>query len=109
WLFKIWIWDMKPNLEILNSFTEDNLPDLDTVVLGALEYLGDATLPSLNIGGFKKMLVVGSGNALATGRVLFDSEYVIFKDESTYQEILGTAEDIDAVTVVSASGGKHAI
>ena len=100
---------MKPNLEILNTFTEDTLPDLDTVVLGALEFLDDAELPVLNIGGFKKMLVVGSEGALAAGRTLFNEPNVIFRNESTYATALTLEKDIDAVVVVSASGGKHAI
>lgn len=100
---------MKPNLEILKNFTEQSLPDLDTVLLGALEYLDDAVLPEIMVGGFKKMLVVGSGNALTTGRVLFAHCNAIFHDESTYQDALTLEADIDAVCVISASGGKHAI
>jgi hypothetical protein len=100
---------MKPNLEILKTFTEDNLPDLDTVVLGALEFLSDAKLPIINIGGFKKMMVVGSEGALATGRLLFPEGNVLFRNETTFREALVVEKGIDSITVISASGSKHAI
>jgi hypothetical protein len=100
---------MNQHLETLRGFTEGTLPDLDTVVLGALEFLSDVELPVINIGGFKKMLVVGSENALATGKMLFQDGNTIFRNESTYKEVFATQKDIDAVTVISASGGKHAI
>ena len=100
---------MKPNLETLKTFTEDSLPDLDTVVLGALEFLGGETLPQINVGGFKRLMVVGSGNALSAGRVIFSEGNVLFKNESTYLDAFATEKDIDAVCIISASGGKHAI
>lgn len=99
----------KKNLHNIETFTEDSLPDLDTVVLGALEYLEGTALPDIAIGGYNKLLVVASENALVTGRILFEHCGACFHNESTYKDALLTEEGIDAVCVISASGGKHAI
>ncbi|MGH7239880.1 MAG: hypothetical protein ACREHG_07420 [Candidatus Saccharimonadales bacterium] len=100
--------DRKTNFQILQNFTIDNLPDLDTVVLGALEMLAGRDLPTINVSKFKRPLVVGSGNAEATGRVIFGESDAIFASESTVEEKLAHIKDIDEVIIVSASGAKHA-
>lgn len=96
------------NVDILNSFTINSLPSLDTVVLGALEMLADKELPRIDISAFKRPLVVGSGNAEATGRIIFGKSDAIFASESTVDEALDNIPTIDEVVIVSASGGKHA-
>ncbi len=93
--------------EILNSFTLDDLPDLDVVVIGALELLTEADLPESNT-PFRRPLVIGSGNAAATGRILFRNNDAIFADESSYQNALARVPEIDGIVLISASGGKHA-
>jgi hypothetical protein len=98
----------QPNREKLKNFDIDSLPSLDTVVLGALEMLATETIPTLDITRFKRPLVVGSGNAEATGRILFAETDAIFASESSVDDKLGHINDIDEVVVVSASGGKHA-
>lgn len=98
----------KTNIEILKTFTIDSLPDLDTVVLGALELLTGMDLPKIDVSNFKHPLVVGSGNAEATSRIIFDTIDAIFASESTVDEKLRSIADIDEVIIVSASGGKHA-
>ena len=61
-----------PNLERMKRFDESSLPDLDEVVLAALELFMRQGVPRLDLGRCKKPLVVGSGNAAATGRILLE-------------------------------------
>lgn len=96
------------NLNILNTFTLDNLPDLDTVTLGALERLPKEDLPDITT-PFQKPLIVGSGNAIATGKIIFRDTEARFADESSYKTILKRVSDIDGIVLISASGGKHAL
>lgn len=93
----------------LATFTENDLPDLDEVVLGALELFTTAELPDIDFAEFKKPLVLGSGNAAATGRLLYADVDAVFADESSYLKKLNTYDDIDGAVLISASGGKHAI
>ncbi len=96
------------SLEILETFTIDNLPNLDTVVVGALELFTKVDVPVLNVHQYSRPLVVGSGNAEATGRIIFALSDAVFASESTYEEKLKNVPEIDGVIVISASGGKHA-
>ena len=57
----------------------NNLPDLDEVVVSALKLFIKEKLPTLELGGFSKPLVVGSGNAAVTGRVLFSETDAVFQ------------------------------
>jgi len=84
------------------------LVDLDQCVLDALALFARQGLPKLDLGHFKRPLVVGSGNAIATGRILFADKDVVLADESTYDAALKGASDIDGALIISASGGKHA-
>lgn len=95
--------------ERLTTFTEQDLPNLDDVVLGALELFTETDVPAIDFKEFSKPLVVGSGNAAATGRILFHDCEAVFADESTYQHKLDTQPDIDGAVLISASGGKHAL
>lgn len=96
-----------PHIDILNTFDINSLPNLDLVVLGALELFQTTALPRLDI-EFKRPLVVGSGNAEATGRIIFANSDAVFASESDYQSKLEKIADIDGVVLVSASGSKHA-
>lgn len=93
--------------ETLNSFNLKNLPDLDIAVEGALELLADAKLPGTTV-PFRRPLVVGSGNAEATGRIIFRESDAVFASESNYELALARALDIDGAVIISASGSKHA-
>lgn len=99
---------MPDNLNALNNFDINSLPDLDTVVLGALGRLAGEDLPTIDVGQFQRPLVVGSGNAEATGRIIFAETAAVFASESTVDDKLANIKDIDEVIIVSASGGKHA-
>lgn len=95
------------SLEVMNSFNLDNLPTLDVAVLGALELFIKEDLPKIKI-DYKKPLVVGSGNALATGKILFRDSFATFSSESDFEEKLKNLKEIDGVVLISASGGKDA-
>ncbi|MBI4426346.1 MAG: hypothetical protein HY567_02110 [Candidatus Kerfeldbacteria bacterium] len=93
----------------LKTFTLENLPDLDVAVLGALELFQKEPLPKIELKDvYDRPLVVGSGNAEATGRIMFKDFDAVFASESTYEEKLKNINSIDGMVVVSASGGKHA-
>lgn len=100
---------MDKALQILASFTKESLPDLDVVTFGALELFATAKLPHVNFKKFSRPLVVGSGNAAVTGKLLFDDVDAVFADESSYIQKLATIPSIDGAFLLSASGGKHAI
>ncbi|MGH7195980.1 MAG: hypothetical protein ACREGA_04345 [Candidatus Saccharimonadales bacterium] len=95
-------------INYLNNFDINSLPDLDTVVMGALEMLAGRDLPRIEISNFKRPLVVGSGNAEATGRIIFGNSDAIFASESSVDGKIENIKNIDEVIIVSASGGKHA-
>lgn len=96
-------------LETLKTFDVQSLPDLDTVVLGALELFCTTPLPEVDSSHFKRPLVVGSGNAYRTGCIIYSDANAVFADESSYAHILETDPTIDGVVLISASGGKHAV
>lgn len=95
--------------DILDTFSLDTLPDLDTVTLAALERFSETPLPSVDFGQFDRPLVVGSGNAAVTGKLLFDTVDAVFADESSYIQKLDAYSSIDGAFVISASGSKHAV
>lgn len=97
-----------PNLEVLKTFTLENIPDLDVAVLGALELFEKEGVPKLTREIYQRPLVVGSGNAEATGRIIFGDLDAVFASESTYQKKLEKIQNIDGVILLSASGAKHA-
>lgn len=99
---------LTPNREILNHFTIDTLPDLDIAVLGALELCIEEELPKFDFSSCKRPLIVGSGNAEATGKILGKDMDAVFASESNYEEKLINIHDIDTVILLSASGEKHA-
>lgn len=100
---------MNPSpLDTLASFTLENLPDLDVVVLGALLLFEKHELPHIDFTMYKRPLVIGSGNAEATGRIIFEKTDAIFASESNYEAKLQNISAIDGVILISASGAKHA-
>ncbi len=97
------------HLETLASFSLENLPTLDVAVLGALELFerdGVPKMPPLPEG---RVLIVGSVNAAAAGRIIGENRSALFADESDYKEILARTNSIQVTLLISASGGKHAI
>lgn len=96
------------SLQTLDTFTLENIPDLDIVVLGALKLFESQTPPQIDTTKYKRPLVVGSGNAEATGRIIFEKIDAVFASESTYESKLQNIPAIDGVVLISASGAKHA-
>ena len=96
------------NSETLGTFDINNIPNLDVAVLGALELFQREKLPTIKLDTFKRPLVVGSGNAEATGRIIFEDWDAVFASESNYEQKLKDIHSIDSVIIISASGGKHA-
>ena len=92
----------------MQKFTITDIPDLDLCVLASLEALSAQKLPSFHFSSYKRPLVIGSGNAAATGKILFHDSDAVFADESSYVEKLEKIKAIDGVILISASGGKHA-
>jgi hypothetical protein len=84
------------------------MKNLDEVVLDALKLHGSYTLPKLRFPPSEKRLVVGSGNALPTGKVIFRGQNCVFADEGQYLAVLKRQRDIDTAVVISASGEKDA-
>lgn len=95
-------------IDILKTFTKDDLPDLDVVVAGALELFSNNALPTIDV-PLKRPLVVGSANAEHAGRIVFRDTDAVFANESSFKEQLAAVSAIDGAVVVSASGSKHAI
>ena len=93
-------------LDIVHNMNEENLPSLCEVVLASLELFSRDKLNLIKFKDFKKPLIVGSGNAIATAKILFDDRAAIFADETNYKKKLEL--DVDGVIIFSASGGKHA-
>ena len=81
--------------------------DLDECVIDALNLFSKTKLPQLKH-SFKRPLVVGSGNAAVTGKIIMHDKDAIFADESNFEEKLKTIKEIDGCLLLSASGGKHA-
>jgi len=98
-----------PNRDALKTFNEHSLPDLDVVTLGALELLAEEDVPSFDYSLFKRPVVVGSGNAEITGRILFEKQDAVFADESSYETVMSSVRGIDGAVLISSSGSKHAV
>ncbi len=84
------------------------IKDLYEAVIDALELHSSYELPKLNLGKPNKRLVVGSGNALPTGRIIFKDEDALFANEGQYKKMLDNNPSVDEAFVISASGEKDA-
>lgn len=96
------------HIDQLNNFDASSMPDLDVAVLGALELFSQHPPPAIDVQAYRRPLVVGSGNAEATGRILFGDSDAVLASESTIETKLRNIPAIDGVVLISASGGKHA-
>lgn len=95
------------NYEDLKKINEKNLPTLSKVVLGALELFIKEGFSEVKVKAFNKPVVVGSGNAIVTAKILYENTDAIFADENNYEEAF-LREGVDGVLIFSASGAKHA-
>ncbi len=92
-----------------------NISTLDAIVLEAINFFTQTPPPIFDISKFSLPFVVGSGNALSTGKILFSSQAAIFADESTFASMVKSYKSvidnglITDVVVISASGEKDSI
>ena len=84
------------------------LINLDECVINALELFIDKGVPKLNLGYYKRPLVLGSGNAAVTGKLLMEDKDAVFANESNFKQKLKAVKKIDGAILISASGTKHA-
>jgi hypothetical protein len=77
-------------------------------VINALEFHVSEKSRKLEIASDKRLLVIASGNALPTGRIIFDEYDALYADEGDYVGTLLNKKLFDIVVVISASGEKHA-
>ncbi len=95
------------SLKIMETFTKRNLPGLTTTLLGALELFVRDGLPKTKIPVFKKPIIMGSGNAEVTAKILYNDSDAIFVNENNYKEAV-KRKGVDGAIIFSASGEKHA-
>ncbi len=93
-------------IKILENQTENNLASLKEAVLWALELFILEWKKEIKLKNFKRRVVVGSGNAIVTWKVIFQWTDVIFADENNYKQAI-KMPNVDWVTILSASGWKH--
>ena len=83
-----------PNLKRMQTFTQSDLPSLSEAVLAALELFATEGLPKTKLPNFKRPIIIGSGNAKVTSRILFEDSEAIFADENNFKE---DAEDLGKI------------
>jgi len=86
----------------------EKIINLDECVINALNLFIERGLSRLPIDEFKRPIVVGSGNAAVTGKILVGNRNAVFADEGTFLQKLKAAKNIDGGIIVSSSGRKHA-
>lgn len=91
------------------------LPGLDKSVEAALALFARTGLTTFQASSFKFPLVVGSGNAINAGRIIFSSQAAIFATESDLKTVLKSHQEllkkkiIKEAVVISASGEKDSV
>lgn len=84
------------------------LDSLDTIVLKTLDFYAHASdLPRIPLDTLAFPLIVGSGNGIETGKILFRKHPALFASESDAQDKM-LLDAVREVVIVSASGEKHA-
>ena len=91
------------------------IKSLDDIVLAALDFFSKNEPVKLGAKEFKFPLVVGSGNAYNTGKIIFGNNSAIFATESDFKSVIKQYEPliksktISEVVVISASGEKDSV
>lgn len=91
------------------------LPTLDAIVFDTLDFFIKTPPPSFDVSKYSMPFVVGSGNAINTGKILFSHQAAIFADESSFKSVVSsykTAIEKGLVTdavILSASGEKDSV
>lgn len=88
------------------------IPTIDEIVLQTLDFFAANPPPKLTLSSYSMPFVVGSGNALNIGKILFSDAAAIFADESNFRSVVDAYMPVvrkglikDAV-VISSSGEK---
>lgn len=95
--------------------TYNNLPNLNETILAGLSFFEKNKPTLLNLKNKSFFFVVGSGNALNTGHMLFSGQPALFADESNFRDLLKTYRPllknrvIKEAYIISASGEKDSI
>lgn len=98
---------MTKYLDKLANIDENNIPNLDEVVLWALDLFSNTPDFSIPKFDFNKPVIIGSWNAKNTIKIIYDWLDVIFADENNYKEAIAR-KWVDWVIIYSASWWKHA-
>lgn len=92
-----------------------NIPYLDEIVHSSLDFFVENPPLIIDISKFSLPFVVGSGNAINTGKILFSEHAAIFADESNFKTTVSAYKPVvekglirDAV-IISASGEKDSV
>lgn len=94
-------------LDKISNINEDNIPNLDLVVMSALELFSVNKDFSLWEFWFNKPVIIWSGNAKNTSKIIYENTNAVFADENNYKESINI-NWVDWVVIFSASWGKHA-
>ena len=92
-----------------------NIPNLDQIVLKSLDFFQKNPPQDLDLKKFKLTFVVGSGNALNTGKLIFSKQAAIFADESNFKSVIESYREIiekkliTQAVIISASGEKDSV
>ena len=91
------------------------LPTLDQTVLETLKFFSTNPPARFNLDDYQLPFVVGSGNALGTGRLMFSGRAAVFADESDFRSTIEAFLPlidrglITQAVVISASGEKDSV
>ncbi len=94
---------------------KQNIDSLKESLLKALDFLEKESLPTFNTKKINFPLVVGSGNAINTGKILFNKQAALFATESSLKEVIKNYQDlfkkkiIKEAIIISASGEKDSV
>lgn len=92
-----------------------NLPSLSESLITALNFFQDEGVPKFIELDDSLKIIVGSGNAYNTGKIIFSDKVAIFASESDFKAKLKSSKSlikkgiIKEVIIISASGEKDAV
>lgn len=91
------------------------IPTINKTVVQALTFFAQHKPAAFNVADYNLPFVVGSGNALSTGKIIFSNRAAIFADESSFKSIIESYAPviqkglITQTVVISASGEKDSV
>ena len=101
--------------KILKNTKGQNIPNLDESVISALEFFKKENLAFPNKLFTKIPIIIGSGNAYNTAKILFKDSSAIFANESNFKKLLKGFNSlikkglIKEALIISASGEKDSV